>query len=493
MNNAEKKNERVLVFGLDGAPYELISSWLESGYLPFLQKLKKEGAYGPLEVSVPTISLLEWPVFYTGKNPAKLGLFGLGQVKDPKENTPLTLANTQLIEGPTLWELLNKGGISVGVMNIPATYPPVPVQGFLIAGMLSPSSSQFYYPKNLKSYLREYRIGIEAEQFGELPDKLIDKSGLLEELYDIHTKRVKTILTLLEAFPVDFFIVNFKELDELQHLFWDSKKTLLDFYQTVDKSMEWIVAQFRPTHTFVISDHGFHHAEREYFFVNRWLEEKGFLERTPSGKLYALVHPILSQFFKGKVRELIPARFKTREKLTSLAGGMINFHRTKAYANVWGVYLSDIIKDNEEYTKYKKLLRKELESARNPHNGEKIFKKVYAREEIYAGKYLHKFPEFITLPNPNYLPNPVLSNKLFEPRVDKPYLEGAHKSATEAILFTSGEKIKKGCHLEGVNILDLAPTILHLYGLEPTPEMDGTIIRKMLIDKQVNLQKKSTT
>lgn len=470
----------MLVFGLDGATFKLLDPWLEGGKLPFLCRMRDEGVYGDLEAVLPTLSPLEWAGFLTGKNPAKLGFFGVGQIEDPREGSEPRLINSRLIEGPKLWDLLDKKNKSVGIMNIPGTYPPEPVNGFLVSGMMTPpSDKRYYHPQEIGRYLDNYKIGLELEKLGELPDESIEKDELLRELYGVHERRANAILSILADFPVDLFVVNFKEIDELQHLFWNSESTLLEFYRRVDESMKKICSEFDPTHIIVMSDHGFHEAEKEYFYTNRWLEIEGYLERTKVGKAYSLLHPLLSHILKGKIRELIPEELKSRGKVSSISGRMIEFRKTSAYANMWGVFISDEIKESEKYEDFKKELRKKIEGAEDPRNGRKIFSEVHEKEEIYSGKYLPKFPEFIIVPKTRYLPNPVLSSAILEPRLDKPYLEGAHKSDKFGILFASGEDIKKGEKINKANILDLAPTILHLFNAEIPSEMDGKVLTEV--------------
>ena len=46
----------------------------------------------------------------------------------------------------------------------------------------------------------------------------------------------------------------------------------------------------------------------------------------------------------------------------------------------------------------------------------------------------------------------------------------------DGILFLRGPNIKKGYEIEEANIMDLAPTILHLFGLPVPEDMDGKVL-----------------
>ena len=48
------------------------------------------------------------------------------------------LVRLDRVQAPGLWNVANAQGKRVGLFNIPMTYPPPPVDGFAVAGMLTP-------------------------------------------------------------------------------------------------------------------------------------------------------------------------------------------------------------------------------------------------------------------------------------------------------------------------------------------------------------------
>jgi predicted AlkP superfamily phosphohydrolase/phosphomutase len=64
------------------------------------------------------------------------------------------------------------------------------------------------------------------------------------------------------------------------------------------------------------------------------------------------------------------------------------------------------------------------------------------------------------------------SRKLFSS--PKTLQSGGHRLGATFIVFT--RNMDKGEKIEGVEIIDVAPTILALLGVEPPPDMDGTIV-----------------
>ena len=68
-------HHKLLVIGLDGAPYPLIQKWTQAGYLPNLARLTNQGCFGILRSTLPVHSPTAWASFITGMNAGKHGVF----------------------------------------------------------------------------------------------------------------------------------------------------------------------------------------------------------------------------------------------------------------------------------------------------------------------------------------------------------------------------------------------------------------------------------
>ncbi|MEZ4515889.1 MAG: hypothetical protein R3C44_03280 [Chloroflexota bacterium] len=62
--------------------------------------------------------------------------------------------------GASIWRLLSEQGRQVGVVNVPMTYPPEPVNGFLLSGLGTPDFASYSYPPELRDELdsQGYRV-----------------------------------------------------------------------------------------------------------------------------------------------------------------------------------------------------------------------------------------------------------------------------------------------------------------------------------------------
>ena len=111
-----------LILGLDGLDYNLLHAALPN--MPFFSKLMGESAWGMM---LPDIALSpqSWSTIFTGVNERKH--------KVASFHTPLSRVSVA-----TLWSILNYYDRNVGIFNVPMTYPPAVVKGYMVAGYPAP-------------------------------------------------------------------------------------------------------------------------------------------------------------------------------------------------------------------------------------------------------------------------------------------------------------------------------------------------------------------
>ena len=129
---------KVAVFGLDGVTFDLLQPWLDEGRLPNLARLIATGASAPLRSTIPPVSASAWASFATGTNPGKHGLIDF-TYPDPV-GYKVKVSNSHTRTAPALWNIVSEAGRKVGVISLPMTYPPEPVNGFMLCSFLTPSA-----------------------------------------------------------------------------------------------------------------------------------------------------------------------------------------------------------------------------------------------------------------------------------------------------------------------------------------------------------------
>ena len=134
---------RVLLIGLDGATFDVLGPLMRDGVMPELKDLMDNGTWGPLESTRPPITPAAWTTFMTGKGPGKHGIIDFLRY-DPKTNRLSFNDNKKIsTKAKTIWQILSDKNYRVGSINVPMTFPPEPVNGFMISGFDTPPGEPF--------------------------------------------------------------------------------------------------------------------------------------------------------------------------------------------------------------------------------------------------------------------------------------------------------------------------------------------------------------
>src|SRR3989304_3517354 len=103
MGKSLMNKKRVMIIGLDGATFDIISPMVEAGRLPTFSELMIKGTWGNLMSTVPPLTPPAWTSFMTGKNPGKHGIFGFSRKESSSNSYEMTIVNASHIDGKTLW------------------------------------------------------------------------------------------------------------------------------------------------------------------------------------------------------------------------------------------------------------------------------------------------------------------------------------------------------------------------------------------------------
>src|SRR5262245_774553 len=126
---AAKSKPHVVVVGVNGMELDVIRPLLVKGAMPNLAKVIKNGAYGKLRtVDAPNCPRV-YSTLFTSTRPEEHGVTGflVGGIT----------ANTNMLKQEPIWSVLSKQGVTIGMANVPATFPVMPVNGYMISGMLT--------------------------------------------------------------------------------------------------------------------------------------------------------------------------------------------------------------------------------------------------------------------------------------------------------------------------------------------------------------------
>jgi len=514
---------RVLVIGLDGATFRLIRPMVAAGALPHLGRLLREGAHGVLRSTIQPSSEQAWSTFMTGVQNGKHGVFGFVQRKPESYEYQYTNARSQ--RARTIWRILSERGRRIISINMPMTYPPEPVNGVLVGGLLSPSvHSRFTYPDGIYDELKRaiggYIIDVDIET-GNLGDA--GEARLLAAIAQMTRYRIDAAKYLGRTRPWDLLSIVFGSADRASHKFWkymdlarlasaqDGKAGVVpSIYRQLDAAVGELLEAFADEQTLVlvVSDHGFGPLKKA-FFLNQWLVQQGYMAWQAPGRqtlgtrvrngfnrvLRRAVHWLDQPWLATAKRAAFALWPDLKGKLhSSMAYAQVDWARTRAYGsgtmgniylNVRGREPAGVVAPGAEYETLRSEIIAGLRELRDPETDKPVFEAVYRREEIYHGPYLALAPDIVGLLDPTYHIAAVdwrpAGGAVIAPLGDELLfvgdLTGQHDM--DGILIAYGPGVRRGAEVAGAGIVDMAPTILAALG-EPIPDdMDGRVVNAL--------------
>jgi predicted AlkP superfamily phosphohydrolase/phosphomutase len=523
---------KVLVLGLDGATFDVIDPLMARGELPNLERLVREGCGLELRSTIHQYSAQAWSSFMTGMNAGKHGI--LDFTEHVKSEYRLKFLNASHREGQSLWRILSDCGKRVGVVNLPFTYPPERVNGFIVSGMDAPSiNSDYTYPKELKDELAaetgEYIIELGVKDYiakGHPED-------FLEEMEHAFKSQMKAMEYLVKNKPWDVFVYVYRLTDQVQHYFWkyfDQSHPCYDekadeklknaipwVYKEIDKAIGDLMAWLGDDVSVVVmSDHGQGGINGKKVFLNRWLSSQGFLRFC--NKTAAPRCRVLNNIFRNSrvglidlIRRNVPKAVRTavvkrapwlKDKLVSHGVfSNIDWEKTRAYsdekrANIWinvrECQLKGVVTPGEEYENLRDEIIAKIGEMRDPETQEPIFSEIYKKEDLYWGPHLEKAPDILltqgkrkysyVLQRSDKGGNTSLWIEDMSPEELRKRTNANHRE--EGILIIKANNIKKMGRLSvSAHIMDVAPTILHMMGLPIPEEMDGKVLVDLFVEE----------
>jgi len=493
---------KLMVIGLDGATYDLILPWVREGELPVFKKLLDESVWAPLESTRPPLTCPAWPVFYTGKNPGKLGTIDF--MGGNGANRIISYAD---IKGPAFWDVAGRSGMRSLVINVPITYPPRIMNGIMLSGMLTPPEKPFCTSrevmKDIQDNVGDYNVDLDI-----LTLSSFDRKKSLDLFYHMMGQRFKTAMYLKKAQPHDIMVVVFQGTDIVSHRLWNKMREVRKVYKLMDKYVGELAQDVE--YLLIMSDHGFTGYKRG-FRINQFLLERGDLVckkgNYDSGFTYGSSEILRQRFgsqqdkglsrinnvnkwlwYLGINRTLIKRIFSGRrsfEALKKLSPAILKkfiptarfvVDREKSIAFLHSSRTRSIcinpsrIPSHLSYDSYKEKLIADLLSIKDEGGGSNVISRVYQRHELYRGPYVEGFPDLFLETVPSYLIRGDFGSSIID-------VFSAPKSAHDqnGIFLCKGSNVRPGFYPKSVRMEDLAPTILYLLGLPIPRDMDGQV------------------
>jgi len=475
---------KLVILGLDGADWRIVEPLIKRGCLPNFATALERGSYGGLKSTIPALTPPAWTSMFTGANPGKHGIFDFIHFED--NNVKHT--SSRDVQLPYVWELMGEHKV-IG-FNIPTSYPPRSTKNaLLVSGFPAPgedAGDEFTWPKQLKKEIKQlipdYQIGLKDKAHLLSDGKIADKGIFSRLVMKNLENKIKLAKYLLENKEWDTAIVAFSATDWIQHLFMHEfvkhekcKTDVAKVYKSIDGFLGYLIK--KEYNIMIVSDHGFQESKKK-FFLNTYLKDKGYIKLRNENPLRSIMRKtgiskelIFRWPFNALYRKLIRTESILdigRKVLPT--GNMMDARdmektRMFLFSSSGGVYVNP----KEDVYEIKNILEDCTDE-----KGNRMIIKAVLRESEYFGKNSHKAPVITLIPAEGVELQEKLSEdttKKVDPRVEK---NGIHDM--EGIFMACGPDLIGKGRIDGLQVSDIAPTMLSYFGYSIPTYMDGKTI-----------------
>lgn len=332
-----------------------------------------------------------------------------------------------------------------------------------------PISHPFIYAPYLARLFGSYVTLGEANDTWALNEGVLPEKAFLELAYSFHQDWEKIFFNGLKKTRRGLLACVFETTDSIQHMFWryldkshpayqatarleDGSRVLEELYQKMDSLVGRVMDSLDARSClFVMSDHGFK-AFRRGVNLNSWLYLNGYLH-LKEGATES------EEWFR-----------------------QVDWSRTRAYAlGLAGIYLNlrgreaqGIVEPGEESRRLKQELIEKLSGLKDQEKGSVAINRLIDSEKIYHGPYRNNAPDLIVAYNQGYR----ASWDSVVGRVNRTVIEDNRKawsadhcldpSLVPGVLFSNLKLADREA-----SIMDLAPTVLQLFGVPLPSYLDG--------------------
>jgi len=347
--------------------------------------------------------------------------------------------------------------VYVSPVNIDPGHPDLPIS--------HPVTYSIYLAKLYGPYAT---LGL-AEDTWALNEHVLDDDAFLAQCYSNHEDRERMLFDALEKTRQGLCTCVFDTTDRVQHMFWryldenhpaardvahgDKRPNVIpELYQRMDRLIGRVMEQIDDkTLLLVISDHGFKSFAR-CMNLNAWLHQNGYLTlkdgKTESGDWFEDVD-----------------WSRTRAYTMGLNG---------LYLNMKGREREGIVEAGAKAEAVKEELRSKLDGLVDPASGRVGITGMFDCDVLYAGPYVDNAPDLIVGYGEGFRASwdsvmGKVTTAIFEDNLKA--WSGDHcvdPRLVPGILF-SNRKIA----IEKPAIVDVAPTVMKLFGLELPSYFDG--------------------
>jgi predicted AlkP superfamily phosphohydrolase/phosphomutase len=501
----EGTRTRTVLIGLDAAASEILLAGCDERFLPHLAALRERGAWG-IAAGVPGFgSGALWPCVSTGVTPAKHGRYFYKQL-NPATYQVERFEPSSYCATP-IWDAMSAAGRRVALFDVPQAGLAETLNGIQIVDWLVHDvvyGRVLAQPPELAEEI--------TEKFGTDPVPKCDRPGgrtgaehalLRDQLVARVRQRTDCTLHHLEREPWDLLITTFAEphcvghqswhLRDPEHPMYDAATArevgdpVRDVHVAIDAAIGRIAAAAGEDADVIVlsvtgmqSNYGGNHLldeilrrleRREAPLPLDWITRAklALKQRLPSGLRQR------GRRWVHELEEVASRRDRMRRRCFALP------HNDLAGAvrvNLAGREPQGCVAPGLAYDALFTRLRRDLLEVRNLDTGRPAVVDVIRTDQICQGHRLADMPDFFVMWNREAPISRVGSPKIGT--IELAHLGNRTGDHTpESVFFAVGPHVAKG-RIDGVSLLDFAPTLAALHGVA-LPDTDGRVIPALAV------------
>jgi predicted AlkP superfamily phosphohydrolase/phosphomutase len=485
---------RVIVIGLDAAEATLLERWAAEGDLPAFASLTARGAVARLGNQMETLPGAIWPELMTGRSAGAVPLYYHPWQLHTGEAETREITEEDLDPSDCFWAVASDAGCRVAVVDVPQA-PLVPGLNGIQLLEWGNHDRTFATRSDPPELLEEVRARwgdhpVEScDNFGETLER---RNDLREALASGVTHKTELLLDVLARDDWDLLVGTYTETHCAGHQFWhfldpasashipdappELRDTILDTYRLVDAGLGALLDAAGPdTTVLVVASHGM----GRYLGGPQLLPELLVrLDMVKGARARRRIPPVL----RAALRHRLPgvakqiARVSGLHAATTRAVTLCNNRCGAIRLNLAGREPVGRVQPGAEADELLAELTREMLALRQPATGEPIVKQVLRAEEAYGPDHHPDVPDLLVAFRTDLGPldeceSPRVGR--IEVPVKKPWATRTGDHTVESRLWIVGPGVEPGSRIEGGNVLDLAPTVTALLGVDLPERFDG--------------------
>jgi predicted AlkP superfamily phosphohydrolase/phosphomutase len=486
---------KTLVVGWDGATWDYIDPLIAKGHLSHLGMLLQKGTRATLRSTIPPYTNIAWPSLVTGLAPAETKVFDAVQLQ-PGSYEPVP-SNLISFRGLPIWHWVNRYEHTAGVLNVPMTFPATGISGYLVSGFDSPQESdRVAFPPNIllewENAYRPYQtltdeVHLMSQQNPHHPRSRA--ADFARDWCELMTGQGEYAAWLWQNYPVDLMFVVFSGTDSINHRTHDFD-LISQVYEAADKALGMLLdAVDDDTIICIVSDHGSLPADH-YVSINRILADGGFIsyKRVIAKRFLGQLPRWIGRFWRQlplSVQQAMAWPILQVDGRLAVAHDNIDWAETEAFAvsSLGAIYINRADRfphgtvSEKEYEAIRRKLIDHL-GKQTSLDGKPLFQKIHMGEALFT-KEADKIvvPDIVCMPEDwsHHFITGYPSDPVVRPiSDDKEY--GTHDP--NGIFLLAGPKIRSNHRLATINLTDVVPTLLTLWGIPIPDNVSGSVLQE---------------